>query len=285
MAHINNFNVKSIDKAINQAFMEAVESLFQYDHYEGIIEDYERKNVHYDVLRILGMNRARNPHLFYYTGDMNDLTLAGRLLAIAHVSWDYTSDYQFEIDNWDAFYGRPAGTEWSQSYGSPAYGYATLFPAVPELRVEDVAAIRCYARKKVETLIEEHNRKIRASRKEYGRQINAELSEGGLNQKAINAYWRMQWRNECPPTAFVECVRDDNIPWHIVASAESWSVIDKAGADQLQMSVPRIVDLARAVCKARGERPASYKEVVKFLHSYNTASEDYEQPRLADVVA
>ena len=134
-------------------------------------------------------------------------------------------------------------------------------------------------------MVRAHNNEVRRAKKEYGRQINAELQEGGIDSRGINAYWRMQWRSECPPTAFIECVQDDNTPWHIVASAESWRVIEAAGADQIQTSVPRIVDLARAVCKARGERPASYKEVVYFLHNYSTASEDYEQPRLDDTVA
>jgi len=148
------------------------------------------------------------------------------------------------------------------------------YPCVYEMDwpLELAAAVLSTARKLLPAMVKEHNDKIIASRKEYGRNINTILKKGNLSREAINAYWRMEWRNECSPEEFIERVKDDSVGWRFAASAKSWRVLERVNADELRSSVTRCKDLAKAVCKARKERPASNREVRELLRTCRTTT-------------
>ena len=196
-----------------------------------------------------------------WQSNCSELTLLYKLCAVRTVSWDYqsSSDEQWE------FAGRPAEGVWDYaSWGSPYTGYST---ALRMPRLEDVAYVRAACYRVTKKRYAEWQQEQARARKEYGRDINRRLQAEGADKRTVNAYWSMEWRKECSPEEFVNFVLNSQVNWRLAAAAKGWKLIDIAGAGNLRISVTRTVDLAKAVVRARGEKPASSHEVRSALRS------------------
>lgn len=195
-----------------------------------------------------------------WQGDFTELKLLYDLCTLRTVSWDYQSSSDRE---WDAA-GRPEGVWDYARWGNAYTGYSS---ALRQPRLEDVARVRAAIFRLCKERHAEWQKEQARKRKEYGRAINARLQAEGADRRIINAYWSLQWRKECAPEEFVNYVLNGSVNWRLAAKAKGWRLLEIAGADELRGSVPRTVDLARAVCRARGEKPAPGREVRTALMS------------------
>lgn len=203
---------------------------------------------------IIDYNGDYNPRVrttfMEWGSDVSELTLLYEVCVLKTVSWDYQSSSDHE---WDAC-GRPAEAWSFASYGSAYTGYSS---ALRQPRLEDVARVRAAVYRLCKERHAHWQVEQARARKEYGRAINARLKAEGADRRVINAYWSLQWRKEVAPEEFVNYVLNPSVNWRLAAAAQGWELLEIAGADNLRGSVPRTVDLARAVCRARCEKPAS----------------------------
>jgi len=207
-----------------------------------------------DTLRLVGINRWGKFAPTYRDEAGSWLTLLGDDLRVANLSWDFTSSEDREMYWWNQRHKVPGGYHWVR-HGDVAYGNASLVPV--ELRPEDICRIKKLVREVVcNSMIPAHNSEVKAARKQYGQAINESLKVLGLSKVAINAYWGMTWRKESSPKEFAALVANDSINWSLAAKAKGWKLLEVAGADNIRSSIPRTKDIAKAVCKARGEKPA-----------------------------
>jgi hypothetical protein len=240
-----------------------------------LIDSYNLDEVVEDTTHLVGVDRWGKFAPTYHDEAGCWLTGLGHDLSIANLSWDFDSSEDREMEWWEKNHTIPGGYHWVR-HGDVAYGNASLVPI--DLRPEDICRIRKLVREVIcNSLVPAHNSEVKAARKQYGRAVNDELKSLGLSKTAINAYWGLKWRKETSPEGFAALVANDSIRWDLAMRAnryKGWRLLEAAGADKIQGSVPRIIDLVKAVCKARGEKPAPTAAVKAAIRNGAVPDED-----------
>ena len=135
-----------------------------------------------------------------------------------------------------------------------------------DLSEDDWKEIITVARRRLETTRKQVDQieKIEiARRKGYGQKINDELDSLGFSKKAIQVYWKMNWRKEITPVEFSNYVlkaRNDIKSFRAALSCNSTKDLERFGW-KVRPSVPRTQALLEAISEVIGVKPMSFDEL------------------------
>ena len=188
----------------------------------------------------------------FYVNDFKNLTLIGEFcyVLVGHTYFNSPFEGEYDLTVGDA---------------STGYHYKKIMDA-SDLSEDDwnevinVAIRRLEATRKQVDQIE----KIEiARRKGYGQKINDELDSLGFSKKAIQVYWKMNWRKEITPVEFSNYVlkaRNDIKSFRAALSCNSTKDLERFGW-KVRPSVPRTQALLEAISEVIGVKPMSFDEL------------------------
>jgi hypothetical protein len=180
------------------------------------------------------------------------ITWAGHRLIRASQAYDYEDGWESRIP------GREASPEEEVfSHGDGWVEWVGLIPRNRRLPDALVERVHLLLNEEAPNLLLALKEEGEAARKKWGREKTRLLREAGCNQKAIAAWWALQWKKEVSPEYWAKAVQStpaETIRLGLRAHAK-WA-LDRIGCPN-RGSFPRTMDLIRGLARAHGLKPAS----------------------------